>query len=690
MEIRESRTNPSLLATGVAGRTAALAAVAVSIVVAIAYFAASASGVGKELLTSAHVGPVVVDDLTFIGVLAIAAIACLLRSALIAEDRLAWLLIGVGASCWVAGEVSYAMQLHDAGQVSYPSIADALFLAQYPLTLAGIGVLVRRRVGENTASRWLDAGIAAASTVALGVALLGPALSDLEAGRTVATLTNLSYPLADLLLIAVISGAVGMIGRSLDWSLALLLAAFAAVGLADGLFLYLESTGNYTDVHPIDAMWLLGAAILTLAAWVCPRPTTRRIGSAPVLAAPLALAIMSIGIVSYSGAPPVYNVALYLAAASIVLVVSRLLVALEENERLLGVSRREAATDSLTGLSNRRRLLADLERAAKRAGRGGPGLVVAVYDLDGFKAYNDSFGHAAGDALLRRCGSNLKTAVGNRGVAYRLGGDEFCVLAPDGPLRPETTVAAASAALIAEGRGFSIGNSVGTARIPLDADRSVDALQIADRRMYASKGQRAGTPERLARDLLMQVVQEREPAFEDHVRSVSDLATALARRAGVEGEELDLVVRCAELHDIGKMAVPDEIIHKPGPLSEDERELLRKHTVVGERILAVTPALAEVARLVRSCHEHWDGSGYPDGLAGTEIPLASRITLICDAFDSITGNHTGEDVLSPAEAAAELRLLAGTHLDPKLVEIFCNEVVPALERGEAEALAPTH
>jgi two-component system cell cycle response regulator len=145
---------------------------------------------------------------------------------------------------------------------------------------------------------------------------------------------------------------------------------------------------------------------------------------------------------------------------------------------------------------------------------------------------------------------------------------------------------------------------------------------------------------------------------------------------------MDVLLRAAEMHDIGKIAIPDEILRKTTLLTEAEHELVRAHPVVGERVLAAAPALREVAKLVRSSHESWDGSGYPDGLAGEEIPLGSRVVLICDAYCAMTGERPYSRPMSPDEATAELRRAAGSQFDPRLVELFIERVAP-LARPDA-------
>ena len=663
-------------------RWALIGLIALGFATTLAYLLSSISSFGGDLLYEDKIGDVYFGDVYYIGTVAIGAIACLTRVALVKADRGAWLLIGLGACAWVAGEVGFAIQLNADGRPAYPSTADGLFLLQYPLTLAGIWMLVRHRFGARDPRRWLDGAIAASASAALGVALLGPALSDLGARRMAATLTNLSYPIADIIMIAVIFGAIGFASQNLDRGLVLLLAAFAAVAAADGIFLYLDSTGGYYDVDPVDALWMLGAVLLALAAIARPAPIRHR-GAPPALILPLGLALAALAVVTLTGGSEIENAALYLAVVTIAAMVARLLLALSDVERLLARSRHEADTDALTGLANRRSLMTELDVATTDALAGGPAVLVAIYDLDGFKAYNDSFGHAAGDGLLRRCGRNLQLAIQDNATAYRLGGDEFCVIGREGRGQFDAIVAAGSAALSERGQGFSIGSSVGTSRVPGDAVSVGEALQVADRRMYAAKGTRVDLPELQARNLLMQVLNEREPDLGTHMRTVCDLADGLARAAGLGGEDLDVVVRCAELHDIGKMAIPDEIIHRAGPLTDDEWDLIRKHTLIGERILSVTPALREVARLVRSSHERWDGSGYPDGLAGTAIPLGSRITLICDAFDTMTGARPYDPPRTVEAAVAELRDNAGTQFDPELVALFCDELLPSFEADRA-------
>ncbi len=165
------------------------------------------------------------------------------------------------------------------------------------------------------------------------------------------------------------------------------------------------------------------------------------------------------------------------------------------------------------------------------------------------------------------------------------------------------------------------------------------------------------------------------------------LAQLVGAVLGLEGEELDVVVRAAELHDIGKMAMPDSVLRKPGPLSESEWEIMRRHTVVGERILSSVPALGPVATVVRSTHERIDGEGYPDGLAGEEIPLGSRIVFVCDAYNAMRSERSYDNARSHEEAVAELRSEAGRRFDPVVVEALCR-VVPEYMRAEDPRIAP--
>ncbi len=176
----------------------------------------------------------------------------------------------------------------------------------------------------------------------------------------------------------------------------------------------------------------------------------------------------------------------------------------------------------------------------------------------------------------------------------------------------------------------------------------------------------------------MQLLNERQPELHQHVRDVGLLATAIGRTYDLDSEQLDELRRAAELHDLGKLAIPDRILDKPGPLSEAEWRLIRQHTIIGERILNAAPALRPVARLVRSSHERWDGGGYPDRLAGRAIPLGSRIIAACDAYDAITSERAYDAARSRNEAVAELRRNAGSQFDPEVVERLCE----ALERPD--------
>ncbi len=341
---------------------------------------------------------------------------------------------------------------------------------------------------------------------------------------------------------------------------------------------------------------------------------------------------------------------------------------LRENALLLSASQLEASTDALTGIGNRRALREDLT-AAFEGLADPPELLLAMFDLNGFKQYNDTFGHGAGDALLIRLGSRLGVAVENTGTAYRMGGDEFCVLARCDGESAEALLARASSALSNQGEGWSIDCSYGAVWAPSEAATPSEALLIADRRMYANKTSRSSASRQVT-DALLQVVSEQDNQLDDHVGRVAELSSLVARALNLPEHEEQRIRLAARLHDIGKTALPDAIINKPGPLTDLEWEFIHRHTLIGERIVLAAPALASTAPLIRSSHERYDGTGYPDGLVGDEIPIGSRIIAVCDAFDAMTAARPYRVPMSTPAALEELRKCAGSQFDPGVLEAF--------------------
>jgi diguanylate cyclase (GGDEF)-like protein len=345
---------------------------------------------------------------------------------------------------------------------------------------------------------------------------------------------------------------------------------------------------------------------------------------------------------------------------------SRQLVAQLELRRILAVTRRETLTDPLTGLGNRRQLTADFTRLSPAATSAQP-LHVLLFDLNGFKVYNDTFGHTAGDALLARLAGQLAAVVGEDEAACRLGGDEFCVLVRGDTERLRAVRIAASLALSEHGEGFSITPSHGVATMPGEATTQAHALRLADERMYDQKRARSQVACRQTHDVLLSLLNERDPDLHSHGSAVARVATLIGSRLGLHGDELRHLTNAAALHDIGKVAVPDAILNKPGPLSVAEWEFMRTHTLLGERILAAAPALSHEAALVRSSHERWDGTGYPDKLAGDDIPLGSRIIFVADAFHAMTSPSAYQATRTEMQALAELLRCAGSQFDPALI-----------------------
>jgi diguanylate cyclase (GGDEF)-like protein len=330
--------------------------------------------------------------------------------------------------------------------------------------------------------------------------------------------------------------------------------------------------------------------------------------------------------------------------------------------------RDRASSDSVTGLGNKRKLLADLEQARPTA--DAEPVLLVIYDLNGFKTYNDTYGHPAGDALLARLGKRLGEAIAGRGDAYRMGGDEFCLLVR-GEAEPELIAELGRDALTEVSEGFTVSASCGWAIIDDPGAPIIDGLRRADEAMYAQKNAGRASLAMQSANVLINVISVRNRELLEHGSRVEDLSDAIAVHLGLSAAERAPLLQAAALHDVGKVGIPDAILSKPGALDETERQFMRKHTIIGERILAAAPVLAEAGKIVRSTHERYDGSGYPDGLVGEQIPVAARIIAVCDAYDVMTVGGSYRESIPHELAIAELRRFAGSQFDPAIVEEFC-------------------
>ena len=353
----------------------------------------------------------------------------------------------------------------------------------------------------------------------------------------------------------------------------------------------------------------------------------------------------------------------FVLVVAALLLIGFLLVALRRGQKALVAA---ANTDALTGLCNRRRLVADLDAELARATDADPVLLM-LCDLNGFKAYNDTFGHPAGDALLARLGAALSRDLGGRGRAYRIGGDEFCVLARPGRDNIHEIIELARWALSEHGEGFAITTSHGAILLPTDASTATDAMRLVDLRMYENKNSSRVPADLQTVNALLRAVHERDPEWAQRLIATADLAGAVCQQLGLPAAEAARIRQAAQLHDVGKVGIPDEILRKPVRLTPDEWAYVQQAPSIGERITLSAPALAAVAPLVRSARERYDGTGYPDGLAGDDIPLGARIIAACAALAAMTSDRPYADRRDTAAALDELNRSAGTQFDPLVV-----------------------
>ncbi len=422
------------------------------------------------------------------------AFAVLARAVAVKAQRAAWLAMGLGLLCWSLGELYFALFV-EGGPEGGVTPADGLYLAMYPCMYAALMLLIGSRLREPRISMWLDGLIAGLAAASLAAALVLPPILERTHGGTAASVVALAYPIGDLLLLVFTIGALGITGWRPGRVWLLIAASMLLSAIVDSIYAYQTAIGTWTLGTWMECLWPAAAVLLAVAAWTpWPRLERRRIEDwrlvlVPALSLLAALGVLVFGNLANEQLTPA---AVSLAAVTVLAVCARLMVTVRENLAMLSGSRRLALTDPLTGLGNRRRLMEDLKVACRAADRDEPWRLV-LYDLNGFKRYNDTFGHPAGDELLARLSESLEQAVAAAGgTAYRMGGDEFCALfggaeACEPALERESVMA-----LCEDGPGYAIGASHGSVTIPVEASDPSSALRLADRLLYERKDRVAG------------------------------------------------------------------------------------------------------------------------------------------------------------------------------------------------------
>src|SRR3954447_8315810 len=394
------------------------------------------------------------NDWVYNGLVLVAAASALTRGVRIRENRAAWFFLGGGLALWSAAEITSTVYVAKLPAPPYPSISDAMWLAFYPASYLALVLLVRGHArGKLRAGLWLDGLVAALTVGSVADLLVFHSLMQSGDGTVLEAATDLAYPLGDLVLLSLVVGVFAMTGWRPGRAWALIGAGLLVASASDAIYVYQVTHSGYSEGGVLDGLWLTATLLLGYAAWAPkgrklePRPAGLRVLVLPVLFGSTALSLLVLDHFS-----SIDDLAMVLATLALVTVLLRWTLTFRENLRMLQYSRREAMTDSLTGLGNRRRLMTDLVRELEEATIAKPRALV-MFDLDGFKRYNDNYGHPAGDALLARLGHSLEIAVKGYGRAYRLGGDEFCALVEVAPERAEELIELMHGALSEQGQG---------------------------------------------------------------------------------------------------------------------------------------------------------------------------------------------------------------------------------------------
>ena len=370
-----------------------------------------------------------------------------------------------------------------------------------------------------------------------------------------------------------------------------------------------------------------------------------------------------------------------------------------EISQLYGVAREQADRDSLTGFLSRRAIFEELEnRLSLTRDRRGK-LAILMIDIDGFKQFNDAHGHLAGDEVLKTVGRAIAARTRDGDSVGRYGGDEFLVVLPntdvDGATSQSERLLEATDRLIwtaPDGTDVTISLSIGFSAYPTNGSEVNELLAFADASLYivkqngrrgaASGGSSDNEPAEYGfgmLDSLITALSEKDRYTRKHAEEVASISVQMAEALGLSGRMIRAIRIAGLLHDVGKTGIPASLLLRPGPLTPQENQLMRRHVDIGVALIRDVPELDEVLDAVGTHHEHIDGTGYPNGLTGAQIPLSGRILAIADTYSAMTSFRPYRRARTTEEARQELRVVAGTKLDERLVEVFLTSCQPQIE-----------
>ena len=429
-----------------------------------------------------------VNGVVYDSVIAAAGLTCLLRSVGAGRERPAWIMIGLGILSWAAAEVYWTAFVINDPSPPYPSLADVGYLTYYPLIAVGLVLLVRARAHELDWRLWMDGAIAGLGAAALGTAFVFDYIAHQTTGTSLQIATTLAYPLGDIAMLALTVGIIALTSWHPRMAWSLILVGLSSIAFADIAYSLQSTSAGIPEGVWTEPFYALGACALAAGAWRFQGGAIRgpeRIDGWRELIVPGVFAAVMIGLFAMQYSSTSSSLATVLTVATMIAVIVRLAVSVRQNNMLL----EQVRTDPLTGLVNRGGMQVDLATHSSTATEENP-VAVLLFDLNGFKRFNDTFGHPAGDELLTRLGGELRQSVGDDGVAYRFGGDEFCLLLTCERSRFEEVSRRAAMSLTASQRGVEVSAAWGIATIPDEAESAHDALQLADLRMYAQKESR--------------------------------------------------------------------------------------------------------------------------------------------------------------------------------------------------------